>query len=42
MNAYLYFVAVCGALCIFFAGMAVGAFIVERQHKKESENDEVL
>lgn len=39
MNVYLYFVAVCGALVLFFAGMAVGSFITERQYKKDQRGD---
>lgn len=39
MRVYIYFVVACAILCIFFAGMAVGMFITERQQKKrEKEN----
>jgi len=37
MNVYLYFVAGCAALVLFFAGMALGSFITERQHKNHKE-----
>lgn len=37
MHVYLYFVAVCVGLCIFFAGMALGMFIVEWQYKKDKK-----
>jgi len=30
MNVYLYFAAACGILVVFFAGMAIGAFIIEK------------
>lgn len=37
MNAYLYFVGACGALVVFFAGMALGSFITERQYKRDKK-----
>lgn len=39
MSAYLYFAAACGILVVFFAGMAVGAFITECQQKKREEEN---
>ena len=41
MNVYLYFVGACVALCIFFAGMAIGMVIADKQHEKEKKDEDL-
>lgn len=40
MNVYLYFAGVCGILCVFFGGMALGSWITERQYKQKGDKQD--